>query len=165
MRSYRPLFCSPEHPQTAESLCPAMTNQVSSKEKSNRSSASGFTLLEVMVAIAVLAIALTALLASQSRTMLVADNNDFAAASARLGALQLSELLVGEPNSTPQSAAFAPPFDDYFWEVEFGRPFNDLDSLPTGAVRHLQPIDLVIGDERRDQTVSVTRYRFSPDSR
>jgi len=131
----------------------------------NRGSAAGFTLLELMIAMAVLAIALVALLSSQSRTVLVADSTDFAATSAHLGARQLSELLVEDPGAGPSGASFAPPHAGYFWEVERGAVPLGQDSLPVEVADHLLRIDLVVGDERRTRSITITRYRFSPEPR
>ena len=128
----------------------------------DRGSTSGFTLLEVMVATGVLAIALTALLTSQSRTMLVAGNNDFLHVSAQLTARHMSEFLAGDGSSTVRSASFGSPHEDYFWRLELGQPFDGVDTLPEGVAGYLQRIDLEVGDVRRDQRAAITRYRFDP---
>jgi general secretion pathway protein I len=130
-----------------------------------RGSSAGFTLLELMVAIAVLAIALVALLSSQSRTMFVADINDFASTSAQLGTRQLTEILSREMNASPRAANFDAPHTGYFWEVELGVPPLDQDILSVEVVDYLQRIDLVVGDERRNRSITITRYRFSAEPR
>ena len=116
-----------------------------------------------MVAMAILAIALVALLSSQSRTMFVADSNDFAISSARLGARQLSELLSGDLSAVPPAANFVSPHGDYFWGVELGAAPLEQDILPVGVADYLQRVDLVIGDERRNQSITITRYRFNSE--
>ena len=113
-----------------------------------------------MIAIALLAIALVALLSSQSRTMFVADSNDFAISSAHLGSRQLSELLSEDWSAVPPAANFASPHGDYFWEVELGAPPLEQEILSVGVADYLQRIELVIGDERRNQSITITRYRF-----
>ena len=128
-----------------------------------KGNSAAFTLLEVMVAIAVLAIALVALLSSQSRTMFVADSNDFSITSARLGAKQFSEI-IGENKILPASATrFESPDDDYFWRVEMGTPPLTQGVLSGDAAVVLQRIDLEIRDERRGQKMVITRYRFVPE--
>ena len=116
-----------------------------------------------MVAMAVLAIALTALLASQSRSMLVADVGDFTTTSARLGATRLAEFLA-EDEPIVWAGYFAAPYGHYSWKVESGTRFGDLDQLPEGAAANLQRLDLQVGDERRDQLFTITRYRFRVDA-
>lgn len=117
-----------------------------------------------MVAMAVLAIALTAILSSQSRTMFVADVNDFTSISAQLGDQRLSEMLSEDEDSTARSGSFPPPHRDYFWRGEITNGFKDLDPLPESVAAMLQRIDLQVGDERRDQRFTITRYRFEKSS-
>ena len=112
---------------------------------------------------AVLAIALTALLSSQSRSMFVADVNDFTSTSAQLGARRLAEF-VTEDDPTVLAGNFDSPYRHYFWKFEFGKRYGDLDQLPEGVAKNLQRIDLQVGDERRDQSFTITRYRFGVDS-
>ena len=116
-----------------------------------------------MVAMAVLAIALTALLSSQSRSMFVADVNDFTTTSAHLGARQLAEFL-GEDDPTVVAGNFEAPYAQYFWKIEPEKGGWDMDQLPEGAADNLQRIDLRVGDERRDQSFTITRYRFGGNS-
>ena len=118
-----------------------------------------------MVAIAVLAIALVALLSSQSRTMFVADSNDYATTSAHLGSRQLAEILAADLSSAPLSANFKAPHRDYFWEAEIGAPPLDQTILTDDVAGSLERIDLRVGDERRNQNTTITRYRFDPDLR
>ena len=116
-----------------------------------------------MVAMAVLAIALTALLASQGRSMLVADVGDFTTTSAHLGATRLAEFLA-EDEPIVWAGNFAAPYGHYSWKFESGKKFGDLDQLPEGAADTLQRRDLQVGDERRDQRGKITRYRFRAES-
>ena len=117
-----------------------------------------------MVAMAVLAIALTAVLSSQGRTMLVADVNDFTATSAHLGVTRLAEFLAEDERPNILAGKFEQPYAHYFWQFEVGKRFGDLDHLPEGAAEYLERIDLQVSDERRDQRFSMTRYRFGVDS-
>ncbi len=112
---------------------------------------------------AILAIALTALLSSQSRTMFVADVNDFTITSAHLGTTRLAEFLA-EEDPTVLGGSFEAPYGHYFWKFESGKRFGDLDQLPEGAADNLQRIELQVGDERRDQLFTITRFRFRVDS-
>ena len=112
-----------------------------------------------------LAIALVALLSSQSRTMFVADSNDYATTSAHLGSRQMAEILSGDLSSAPRSANFKPPHREYFWEVQIGAPPLDQTILTDDVAGALKRIDLLIGDQRRNQRTAITRYRFDPESR
>lgn len=124
--------------------------------KSSRSD-SGFTLLEVMVATAILAIALTAILSSQSRSLFVADANDFARVSAHLAAGKMEDLME-QTDGRPVSGRFDEPFSGYTWRAEITKqmPYmNDEVSLPSDLVK----ITLHIADERRGQQLVLSRYR------
>ncbi len=78
----------------------------------------GFTLLEVMVAIAILAIALTTLLGSQSQSMLAAEQADFSARSALLARVKLAEIIVEDDLPVVSSGDFGEQFPGYNWDVE-----------------------------------------------
>lgn len=116
-----------------------------------------------MVAMAVLAIALTAVLSSQGRSMFVADVSDFTTTSAQLGATRLAEFLA-EDDPIVSTGNFEAPYSHYFWKFETGKKIGDLDQFPEGAADNLQRLDLQVGDERRDQVFTITRYRFRVDS-
>ncbi|MCB2218551.1 type IV pilus modification PilV family protein [Desulfofustis glycolicus] len=83
----------------------------------------GFTLLEVMVAIAILAIALTTLLGSQSQSMLAAEQADFSARSALLARVKLAEIIAEDDLPAVSSGDFGEQFPGYSWDVEI----DDLD--------------------------------------
>jgi general secretion pathway protein I len=83
----------------------------------------GFTLLEVMVAIAILAIALTTLLGSQSQSMLAAEQADFSARSALLARVKLAEIVAEDDLPVASSGDFGEQFPGYSWDVEV----DDLD--------------------------------------
>ena len=117
-----------------------------------------------MVAMAVLAIALTAILSSQSRTLFVADVNDFTSISAHLGGQKLSEILSDEKDSNARSGNFPSPYRDYFWRIEISNGSYELDPLPEGVAAMLKRFDLQVGDERRDQRFTITRYRLEKSS-
>lgn len=124
----------------------------------------GFTLLEVMVAMAILAIGLTALYSSLSRTVSVADISDFTAASAHLGATQMAAVLEGDDLSTSSAGDFGGRYSGYTWQVktrEAGMT-NDraAELIPEGPAGFLQRVDLIITDTRRDEVFTMTRYRF-----
>lgn len=129
--------------------------------KKERCGYSAFTLLEVMVAMAVLAIALTALLSSQSRTMFVAEANDFSIMSAHLGFLQMARILDADEPLSAASDTFAEPYKGYAWRVRIEDSVSVAEELlPISAQAGLQRIELSIIDNRRDESLAITRYRF-----
>jgi general secretion pathway protein I len=118
----------------------------------------GFTLLEVMVSIAILAIALTALLGSQSQSMMAADEADFAVNSAFLARKKLVELLAEDDNLIDSSGDFGDSHPTYLWRVEVeDADFSEVELLQE-TQGLLKRYDLIVytRDERR--LYSVTRY-------
>lgn len=123
---------------------------------------SGFTLLEVMVAMAILAIALTTIYSSQSLTMSVAGVNDFVMTSAHLGSRQMAEIIGSEEQQIKVAGVFEEPYEGYSWQIEFNHYRGDVELVPDYLRGALQRIDLKIIDERRQQSVTITRYRWNP---
>ncbi len=83
----------------------------------------GFSLLEVMIALAIVAIALVTLLGLSNRSILVQDKIQ-KVTSATLLAQQLmseQELSIGKTGSTwePEEDVFAEPFADFRWQVSY----------------------------------------------
>ena len=103
---------------------------------------SGFTLLEVMVAIALIAIALTAVLGSQSQSVSLAGEARFNTTAALLAQTKMAEIELKDPEDlTADSGDFGEDFPGYTWQssvsnVMFDRADNVSD--------HLKQVDLTI---------------------
>lgn len=79
----------------------------------------GFTLLEVMVAVAIIAMSFVSLLGSQSQSISIADISRFETTAAMLAREKLSELqLAGYSELTDGSGQFEDDFSDYAWQNE-----------------------------------------------
>jgi general secretion pathway protein I len=121
----------------------------------------GFTLLEVMVAVALLAIALTAVLGSQSQSVSLASEAKFNTTAALLAQSKVAEVEVEDVEDlTSDSGDFGEDFPGYTWQmtvssVLFGHPENVSD--------HLKQIDLTIswGEDGLYQ-YGLRVFRFSP---
>ena len=78
----------------------------------------GFTLLEVMIAVALIAIALTTLLGSQSQSVSFANSAKFETMAALLAQSKMSEITVqGHDELTNDSGDFGDDYPGYAWEV------------------------------------------------
>lgn len=78
----------------------------------------GFTLLEVMIAVALIAIALTTLLGSQSQSVSFANSAKFETMAALLAQSKMSEITVQKPDElTRDSGDFGDDYPGYAWEV------------------------------------------------
>jgi general secretion pathway protein I len=75
----------------------------------------GFTLLEVMVAIAILAIALVAVLRSQAHTVFVAGEARLSTTASLLAQSKLAEIESNRQDST--QGDFGEDFPNYSWET------------------------------------------------
>ena len=123
----------------------------------------GFTLLEVMVAMAIIAIALTAVLGSQSQSVSLANEAKFITTAAFLaqGKMAIVETKKAD-DLVDDSGDFGVDFPGYTWEikvqdVEFENPENVSD--------YLKQIDLMIlWSEDSHYQYSLRLFRFFPKS-
>jgi general secretion pathway protein I len=122
---------------------------------------SGFTLLEVMVAMAIIAIALTAVLGSQSQSLSLASEAKFSTTVALLAQSKMAEIEAEKPEDlTSDSGDFGDDYPGYRWD----KSVNDVTfDEPEGVSDHLKQIDLTVSWEDNDQYVYRLRlYRFVP---
>ncbi|MGA7277101.1 MAG: prepilin-type N-terminal cleavage/methylation domain-containing protein, partial [Desulfocapsaceae bacterium] len=124
---------------------------------------SGFSLLEVMVALAILAISLTTLIGSQHQSMFVADDNDFSFVAAQLASAQMAEVITslkrtpGGTETIPTSGDFTDVYPGYRWQVDIKRT----QALFGSAAAGLEQIDLKITDTRRERSFALRKYRYA----
>jgi general secretion pathway protein I len=102
----------------------------------------GFSLLEVMIAVAIIAIALTTLLGSQSQSVSFANSAKFETMAALLAQSKMSEITTQKANDlTDDSGDFGEDYPGYTWEVTV----NDL-AIPGGVdiSNYLKQVDLKV---------------------
>jgi general secretion pathway protein I len=102
----------------------------------------GFTLLEVMIAVAIIAIALTVLLGSQSQSVSFANSAKFETMAALLAQGKMSEIVLQETDAlSSESGDFGDDYPGYAWESTV----SDV-SIPGGEVLsdYLKQIDLTV---------------------
>lgn len=78
----------------------------------------GFTLLEVMIAISLLAIALTTLFGSQSQSVSLGSTTKFNTQAPFLAQLKLAEFTRATERPTFDSGDFGDQFPGYQWKIE-----------------------------------------------
>ena len=118
----------------------------------------GFTLLEIMVALAIIGTALVSLLSLGNRSLLVNDRLQHMTQATLLAQQKMSETehqaavsgLSGV--STEAQGQFAPPFDNYRW-------MRALAETPLPAVQ-MVTITVLWGDADRNESVDVTSFLF-----
>ena len=116
-----------------------------------------FTLLEVMIAIAIMAISLTALYGSQSRSLSYATEAYFNFVAPSLATAKLAELQSGVNDPTSGSGDFGEDFPGYVWQLEVvDANLGEIESL-ADLEDKIQKIDLKV--ERSDSPFSYSlRY-------
>lgn len=82
----------------------------------------GFTLLEVMIAVAILAIALTSLFGSQSASVALATETRFNTHAPLLARMQMAEILSGDEIISAEGD-FGEEFPEFSWKLQTEEAF------------------------------------------
>ncbi|MBW1740121.1 MAG: prepilin-type N-terminal cleavage/methylation domain-containing protein [Deltaproteobacteria bacterium] len=125
---------------------------------------SGFTLLEVMVAMAIIAIALTAVFGSQSQSLSLASETKFSSTAVFLAQHKMAEIEAEDlPDLTSDSGDFGKDFPGYHWDLSVNSVAFD---EPQNISNHLKQIDLTVSWEENDRYKYRLRlYRFVPKTK
>jgi general secretion pathway protein I len=121
----------------------------------------GFTLLEVMIALAIIAITLVTLLASQSQSLSLASEAKFNTTAALLAQSKIAEVEAENPEDlASDSGDFGEDFPNYHWDLTVSYlGFAGAEE----ALDYLRQIDLVVSWGEQDQYQYRLRlYRFVP---
>ena len=122
---------------------------------------SGFTLLEVMIAMAIIAIALVAVFGSQSQSLSLANEAKFNTTAALLAQSKMAEVETLDPGDLVSgSGDFGEDFPDYHWDLYV----SDVEFAGAEEVsEHLKQIDLSLSyGEHGKYKYRLTLYRFVP---
>jgi general secretion pathway protein I len=116
----------------------------------------GFTLLEVMIAMAIVAIALVTLMGMNVRSIEVNSRLQKITQATLLAQQRMSEIEVasagGNPPAENEEGIFEPPFDAYRWRVNY-------EETPLDFLR-LITVTVAWGDEGRNEMVDLTSFVF-----
>jgi len=119
-----------------------------------------FTLLEVMIAVAILAIALVTLYGSQSRSLSYATEAYFNTVAPSLAAAKLAEIQSGIREVVSDSGDFGDNFPGYSWQVEVeDGSFEDIEPLADMGPR-LQKVDLKVEWSDSPFSFSLIYYMY-----
>ena len=122
-------------------------------------SRAAFTLLEVLVAMAILAIALTTLYGAQSHSLVFATEAKLNTYASLLAGLKLAELESGRIEPVDAGGDFGKEFPGYTWKIKVQDPSIDLSEWFDIARGSLLQIDLIIV-RSGDSYLYKTRYYF-----
>ena len=104
----------------------------------------GFTLLEVMVAISIIAIALTTIFGSQSQGVSFGTEVKFNVTAALLASLKLAELESGRMEPDSDSGDFGDEFPGFTWKTEAEKADIDGPEALTDISEDLHLVDLTV---------------------
>jgi len=121
-----------------------------------RRTARGFTLLEIMVALAIISVALVSLLALGNRSIGTHARLQQLTQATLLAQQRLStaevEASLGRLDRTLQEGAFDAPYTDYRWRMEFA-------DTPLPSIKTIT-VTVTWGDEGRNESVDLTSFLF-----
>ena len=123
----------------------------------------GFTLLEVMISLAIIAIVLVAVFGSQSQGLSLANEAKFTTTAALLAQSKVAEIEALNPdNLVSGSGDFGEDFPGYQWTLSM----SDVSLAGTEKATHLKRIDLDLSWKGHDRYQYRLRlYRFVPKSK
>jgi len=125
---------------------------------------SGFTLLEVMIAIAIIAITLVAVFGLQSQSLSLANEAKFSTTAALLAQSKMAEIEAVNPEDlASDSGDFGENFPNYHWNLTV----SDVSFIGTDEVLdYLKRIDLsIFYGEHSQHQYSLRLYRFVPKTK
>jgi general secretion pathway protein I len=119
----------------------------------------GFTLLEVLIAIAILAISLSAILGSQAQSLSLATEAQFNIHAATLAKAKLAEYESGVTPLEDGDGDFGDDFPGFVWKVEV-QDADLSEFLPTSAdpVEPLQRLDLTVSQDNAVLSYTLRCY-------
>ncbi|HKK01511.1 MAG TPA: type II secretion system minor pseudopilin GspI [Desulfuromonadales bacterium] len=124
--------------------------------KATGNSNRGFTLLEVMIALAIVAIAMVTLLGLANRSITVNARLQKITQATLLAQEKMNAIEVaasqGTTDTTEQNGTFDPPFDGYRWEVAYK-------DTPLQSVKEVV-VTVLWGDRQKNEMVDLTSFLF-----
>lgn len=129
----------------------------------DRPATAGFTLLEVMVAVAVIAIALVTLIGVQSQMVTIATGAKFDAQASLLGQAKMAELsLIASSELNDGSGDFGSEYPGFTWKAAVS-PLTEDDTGIPGVAGMLKAIELTVAfDQDPNQSYVLRTIIFHP---
>ena len=121
--------------------------------KVRKAGAAGFTLMEVMIAMAILAIALVAVFRSQSQSIAMLSEERFLTTASLLAQGKMADMERANPQDLGDANGdFGEDFPDYRWQVE----------VKDTALQYLKKIDVIVTNSKmaKNNVYQLELYRF-----
>ena len=135
---------------TSNRTCSQFDNEGGQK---NRSIAEkGFTLLEVMIALVIVATVLVTLLGLQARTINIGDRQQNITQATMLAQERMSDIEIAGSGGRDDDGVFDAPFDRYRWQVRY-------QPTPLAAVEEVT-VTVRWGTEGSNEDVTLTSFMF-----
>ena len=119
-----------------------------------------FTLLEVMIALAIIATTLVTLFGSQARSLSLIVEARFNNTAPLLAAGKLAELTAGDPSWSDAEGDFGPDFPGYRWQLSVDEALFEGLELPAGITDRLQRIELRLDGTAPGHSYTLVWYGF-----
>ncbi len=117
-----------------------------------------FTLLEVMIAVSIMAIALVALFGSQSRSLSHATEAHFNIVAPMLAAGKLAELKGSNTFMANDDGDFGEEFPGYSWKIATETAFFDSPEALTNLAKPLEKIEVTVLWSETSFNYTLTYY-------
>ena len=125
----------------------------------NRQNCAGFTLLEVMIAVAVMAIALVSLYGSQSMGLSYAIEARFYSVAASLAETKMAELQSGVTGSAQVSGDFGEKYPGYTWQISIDEVALREIVASAAPWKKLEKMDLKVQQNGSPYSYTLRYYR------
>lgn len=116
----------------------------------------GFTLLEIMIALAIISVAMISLLSLANRSIGVHDRLQRLTSATLLAQEKMAETEItawqGTLDNFDSEGQFSEPYADYGWRISFGE-------TPLPSVR-MVTVTVFWGDEEQNEFVDLTSFIF-----
>jgi general secretion pathway protein I len=121
----------------------------------------GFTLLEIMIALSILAIVLVSVYRLHAQTVSMNNEVRFYATAPMLAQLKMAEVESESPDDMgDDSGDFGDEFPNYRWNIVI----DDVESTALGNIaKDMKKIDLLISFNNNEFTYSLRNYKFLKD--
>jgi len=123
----------------------------------------GFTLLEVMIALTIIAIVLVAVFGSQSQSLSLANDAKFNTTAALLAQRKIAEVEMQDSlDVSSVSGDFGDDFPEYQWELTI----SEMPLIGAEGLEFLKQVDVTVRWGDKDQfRYGLRLYRFTPRTR
>jgi prepilin-type N-terminal cleavage/methylation domain-containing protein len=119
-----------------------------------------FTLLEVMIALAIVATALVTLFGSQARSLSLVVEAQFNNTAPLLAAGKLAELTTGDLPAADTEGDFGADFPGYRWQLTVDEAAVEGLELPTEMAERLQRVELRLDGTAPGHSYTLVWYGF-----